>query len=473
MKKDNFYKKYFENKKITMVGLGGFGRAIKEAEFLAKNGADLIITDLSSETVLEKEIKILKKYNNIKYTLGGHKLSDFRNRDLVLYANGIPLKNKFIEEAKKNSNITTKSVAYLFYILEEEFGKKVTKIGVTGTKGKSTVSSMIIFLLESFLKGSKKEVFPAGNIRNSSNLPILEKIKEGDFLVAELDSWLLQGFDNLKISPEISIFTNFFTDHQNYYHSMKKYFKDKSFIFKFQKKEDFLIFNSDGKREIKRFFDWEKIKSKKVFSNFKKNPKWKYKIFGTHNQKNISLVLSIADILKISKKIQKSSMENFESVEGRMEFLGESDGILFFNDNNSTVPDSTILNINSLKRKFPKKKVYLISGGADKDFEFKNLSKTIEKKVEFAVLFEGCGTEKIVKSFSKDFSSFSTSSSMKYSFNKILKKIEEDKNKKDSLVILSPGAASFGIFKNEYDRNDQFLQIVRKKSIFTKYKKVC
>lgn len=173
-----------------MLGLGGFGRALKEAEFLAKNGADLIVTDLSSQKDLKKELAILKKYKNIKYTLGGHKISDFRNRDIVLYANGIPLKNKYIQESKKKSKITTKSVALLFYILEKEFGNRVKKIGVTGTKGKSTVTRMSIFLIKNFLEsqGGKNEVFSAGNIRGCSNLPILEKIKEGDFLVAELDS---------------------------------------------------------------------------------------------------------------------------------------------------------------------------------------------------------------------------------------------------------------------------------------------
>jgi UDP-N-acetylmuramoylalanine--D-glutamate ligase len=471
--KEKFYKKYFENKKVTLVGLGGFGRALKEAQFLAKNGADLIITDLSPEQDLKKEMRVLEKYKNIKYTLGEHKAEDFRGRDLVFYANGIPLKNKYIKEAKKSSKVVTKSVAYLFYILEKEFGEKIKKIGVTGTKGKSTVSQMAIFLLENFIEDMGKKnlsadkiqyptVFSAGNIRGSSNLPILEKIKEEDFLVAELDSWLLQGFGDLKISPEFSIFTNFFTDHQNYYHSMKKYFKDKSFIFKFQGKNDFLIFPSEGKKEIKKYFDWEKIKSKKVFSNFKKNPNWKIKVFGIHNQKNISLVLSLAEILKIPKKIQKKTFEEFGAVEGRMQFLGEKKNILFFNDNNSTTPDSTILNIEALKEKYPSKNIYLIGGGADKDFKFKKLSENIQKKVQYAIFFEGVASEEIIKNFGKTFSNFSKSESMKFSFDRVMEKIKKDEGEKKSIIVLSPGAASFGVFKNEYDRNDQFLKLFKK-----------
>ena len=126
----------------------------------------------------------------------------------------------------------------------------IKTIGVTGTKGKSTTTALI----EHMLKEAGKNVFVGGNVRGSSNLPILEKIKEGDYLLAELDSWLLQGFGNLKISPQYSIFTNFFNDHQNYYHSMFKYFKDKSFIFKFQKKGDLIIFTNQSARVFKEYF---------------------------------------------------------------------------------------------------------------------------------------------------------------------------------------------------------------------------
>ena len=453
-------KNYFEGKKITQVGLGGFSRSLKEAEFLAKNGANLIITDLFSKEKLNKEVNFLKKYKNIKYTLGEHKISDFKKRDIVFYANGIPLKNKYIECAKKNSKKTTKSVAFVFDVLEKEFGDKVTKIGITGTKGRSTVAHMAIFLIEEYLKSikSKSKVFKIGNIRDTSNLPILEKIKEGDYVVAELDSWLLQGFGDLKISPEISIFTNFFTDHQNYYHSMKKYFKDKSFIFRFQKESNFFISNNEGKKDIKKYFDLEKIKSKKVFTNYKKIPKWKYKTFGNHNEKNISMILSLAEVLNIPEKVQKKALESFSAIEGRMEFLGEKKRILFFNDNNSTIPDSSILNIKSLKKKFPEKSIYLMAGGADKNFEFKRFAKAIEKSVYFSSLFEGAGTEKIIDNFSKNFSRFEKSDSMEKSFNFLIQKVYLEKKEKKSIVIFSPRAASFGVFKNEYDRNDQFLK---------------
>ncbi len=108
-------------------------------------------------------------------------------------------------------------------------------------------------------------------MRAAANLPILEKISGGDFLLAELDSWLLQGFGALKISPQISIFTNFFNDHQNYYHSMNKYYKDKSFIFKFQKKKDITIFTNQSYSAYKKYFKG-KFLGKKVVARACKLP---------------------------------------------------------------------------------------------------------------------------------------------------------------------------------------------------------
>jgi UDP-N-acetylmuramoylalanine--D-glutamate ligase len=191
------YKKYFENKKITLMGLGGFSRSIIEAEFLAKNGADLIITDLTLEKDLKKELEILKKYKNIKYTLGEHRECDFKNRDIVFSANGVPLGNKYIEIAKKYSKLLTKTAPYVFYILQKEKKENnfdIRTLGVTGTKGKSTTTSLIVNLLNKYLEeknkknNSENKVFVGGNVRGTANLTILPEIKSGDFFVAELDS---------------------------------------------------------------------------------------------------------------------------------------------------------------------------------------------------------------------------------------------------------------------------------------------
>ncbi len=460
------YQKYFKNKKITLMGLGGFSRSLIEAEFLAQNGADLIITDLTNEKDLKKELKKLSKYKNIKYTLGKHDENDFKNRDIVFSANGVPLNNKYIQVAKKHSKILTKTATYVFYILQKE--KKdnnlnVRTVGITGTKGKSTTTSLIINLLNEYLTYNKKQkannVFFGGNIRGTANLNILPKIKDGDYFVAELDSWLLQGFEGLKVSPEISVFTNFFNDHQNYYNSMKKYYNDKSFIFKFQNKEDIIVFTNQAYNNYRKYYK-QKVKSKKIISRINNLPKWKYTIFGKHNLSNISQAIEVANYLKIPEKVQKKSFENYKPEEGRFQKLPNKKDIIFYNDNNSTTPKSTIISLKALKKENLNKNIYLIVGGADKNFEekdYKKLAKTIENNSKFTIFFEGEGTNKLFKYFSKNFlksNKFKKVLSMKKAFE-ILK---EKKLKKGDIIFLSPAMSSFGIFKNEYERNDLFIE---------------
>lgn len=185
------FEKYFVGKKITLMGLGGLGRNVIEAEFLIKHGADLIITDLTPEKDLQREIfrvkKALQKYKKsgaeVSFTLGKQKISDFKNRDIVLSANGVALDNKYIAVAKKDSKMVTKSIALVFWIVQQE-KKHIKTIGVTGTKGKSTTTALI----EHMLQTNGNTVFSGGNLRGVANLPILEKISDGDYLLAELDS---------------------------------------------------------------------------------------------------------------------------------------------------------------------------------------------------------------------------------------------------------------------------------------------
>ena len=188
---------YFKDKKITVMGLGLLGRGVGDAEFLAKNGADLIVIDLKIKKQLKTSLDRLKRFKNIKYTLGKHKLQDFRRRDMILKSAGVPLDSPYIKEAKKNK-IPIEMSASLFTKLS---GAKI--IGVTGTRGKTTVTYMIYQIL----KKAKKRVFLGGNIKGVSTLALLGKVKKGDTVVMELDSWQLQGFGDSKISPHIAVFT--------------------------------------------------------------------------------------------------------------------------------------------------------------------------------------------------------------------------------------------------------------------------
>jgi len=450
--KKNLYQHYFKDKKITVMGIGLLGRNIGDIKFLAENGADIIATDVKSKTELKKSLLTLKKFKNISYTLDKHLVGDFKNRDFIIKGNGVPLKNKYISNAKKNNVPVYMSLAFTLDILRKE-NIKVTVIGVTGSKGKSTTTALINAILEK----SGKKFHLAGNIRGVANLPLLKKIEDGDIILAELDSWQLQGFHSLKISPNIALFTNFFEDHLNYYGgSMRKYFHDKSAIFSYQNENDTLIMTHESKLAIADYIKKPLISKKIVAAFGKKLQSRHYNIFGRHNEKNIALAYLTGKRLGISDKIIFSALTDFKAIDGRFQFIGTQKGVHFYNDNNSTTPDSTIISLQSLQKKYPDSNIILIGGGADKNFHYEKLSRYITRNISFSILFSGTATDKIKSYFGPRFGRVIETMSMKTAVNIAIEKAEEN-----DIIILSPGSASFGVFNNEYDRNDQYLKYIK------------
>jgi UDP-N-acetylmuramoylalanine--D-glutamate ligase len=447
------YQKYFKDKKVTVMGIGLLGRNVGDIKFMAENGADIIATDIKSEKELKKSLRKLKRFKNISYTLDRHLVADFKNRDFILKGNGVPLKNAYIETAKAKNIPIFMSLALVLNILKKE-NVKVTVIGVTGSKGKSTTTALI----QSILEKSGKTFHLAGNIRGVANLPLIKKINNGDVILAELDSWQLQGFHNVKISPNIAVFTNFFEDHLNYYKgSMKKYFHDKSAIFKYQNEDDVLIMANEAKTAIYHF-EKNPPKAKKVVASFGKDLKKNHFIlFGKHNEQNIALAYQVGLALSIDTKTILSALTKFKAIDGRFQYVDTINKIHFYNDNNSTTPDSTIISLQSLKKEYPDRNIIWIGGGADKNFHYEKLAKYVEKEIHFTILFSGTATDKIKNSLKDNFGKIIETMNMKSAVNMAF-----EKAKAGDVIVLSPGAASFGVFKNEYDRNDQYIRAVKK-----------
>src|SRR3989344_3620480 len=228
------YKASFKGKHITLLGLGLLGRGVGDAEFLARCGAEILVTDKKPEAELAESVARLKKYPNVTFKLGGHDAEDFKHCDMVLKAAGVPLDSKEVAVAR-DAGIPVMMSTALFAKYASEAGAKI--VGVTGTRGKSTVSHMIYHCL----KNGSKTALLGGNVRGLSTLAMLPDVKKGDIAVLELDSWQLQGFGDLKISPHVAVFTNLMPDHQNYYKDMDEYFSDKANIFHYQHQGDALM----------------------------------------------------------------------------------------------------------------------------------------------------------------------------------------------------------------------------------------
>ncbi|MFQ5662157.1 MAG: UDP-N-acetylmuramoyl-L-alanine--D-glutamate ligase [Candidatus Paceibacteria bacterium] len=445
------YRDYFKDKKITVMGLGLLGRGVGDAEFLARSGADLIVTDLKTKKQLKSSLDRLKKFKNIKYVLGKHRLQDFRDRDMILKSAGVPLDSSYIKEAKKNKIPVEMSAS----LLAKLSGVKI--IGVTGTRGKTTITHLIYQILKNSDVGRLKNIFLGGNIRGISTLSLLGKVKKGDIVVTELDSWQLQGFGDSKISPHIAVFTNLMRDHMNYYKgNMKKYFQDKSNIYKHQKTGDYLIAGKEISKKIQNTKDGPLLLQRTVLCVPKPLPKnWKLKILGEHNRQNAAFAAVAANAAGVPKKIIKQTIENFKGVPGRLELVKIVRGIKIYNDTTATTPNATIVALKALSKN---KNIILIIGGADKGLDMAELIKEIPKYCKSVILLDGTGTRKMQKSKIKmqnDNVKIQNANSLKTAFNLAMK----NANRND-IVLFSPAFASFEMFKNEYDRGEQFNSLV-------------
>lgn len=426
------------------MGLGLLGRGVGDAKFLAKYAAELLVTDLKTAKELKNSVERLKKFRNVKFRLGEHRLADFRNRDLIIKAAGVPLASPFIAEAKKHKIPVRMSTA-LFAKFAQEMGVRI--IGITGTRGKTTTTKLIYEILRQYFG---KKVWLGGNIQGVATLPLLAKIKRGDLVVLELDSWQLQGFGDLKISPDTAVFTNFLPDHLNYYSGdMKRYFADKANIFKYQNK------NKNKKTEDVLFAGAELVKNKLIKAEkVEKIPalpkSWKIKLPGAHNLQNIRLAVAVARELKIPERLIKQTVENFPGVAGRLELVRTWRGVKIYNDTTATTPDATLAALRALAKN---KKLILIFGGADKSLNMSELTGNLDKLCKKVILLPGTGTDKIkarvknkilVKNLSE-----AVSTSLEFC-------------QTGDTLLFSPAFASFGLFKNEYDRGAQFNQLVKK-----------
>jgi len=444
----NNFEQFFKNKKITVMGLGLLGRGVGDAIFFAECGAELIVTDLKTKEQLKESLKKLKRFKNIKYILGEHRLEDFRDKDMIIKNPDIPLDSIYIKEARKNK-IPIEMSASLFVKLA---GLPV--IAVTGTRGKSTVTHLIAHIL----KFAGKKIILGGNVRDVSNLQLLKQVKKSKYIVLELDSWQLQGFGDSKISPNISVFTTFFPDHMGYYKgSMKKYFLDKANIFKYQKRGDVLIVGKQVLPFIKKLGG--KIKSKIILSRERLLKGWKLNLPGLHNEYNAELAIEVARLLDISDIKIKKALATFAPLSGRLQFLRSVNGIKIFNDNSSTTPEATIVALRAVGNT-KKRNIVLIVGG---DKKFLNMSKLILEIPKFCskvVLFKEKGTDLIrakVLEFNKKgidiYEEEGLENTVKRAFSIA---------KKGETILYSPAFSSFGkYFSNEYDRGDKFMKIVK------------
>ena len=424
------------------MGLGLLGRGVGDARYLASQGAELIVTDLKSREDLATSVEELSGFPNVSFVLGEHRLEDFRDRDFILKAAGVPLDSIYIEEARK-AEVPIKMSASWFKELSG-----VPVIGITGTRGKSTVTHM----LHDILKAAGGKILLGGNVRGVSTLALLEEATPEHTALFELDSWQLQGFGEDHMSPELALFTTFYPDHLSYYKDdIDAYLSDKANIFLYQKPEDTLILGEQMALTVIDKYE-SQIASKIIVAGEKTLPDGlELLVPGEHNRYDAALALAAARALGVDDSTSVKALEAFLGIPGRLELVALKDGISYYNDTNSTTPEATIVALHALAEEGGAR-INLIMGGHDKGLEMKNLLELIGESTKHVSLLAGSGTNRIKESLPDA-----------PVFDSLEVAVADARSHAEpgDTVLLSPAFASFGMFKNEYDRGDQFTAIVK------------
>ncbi len=442
------YKKYFKDKRITVVGLGLLGRGLGDVRFLAAQGADLIVTDLKDSEALNSSLQQLRDFPHIHYTLGHHDKADFQDRDLILNGPAVPLDSPYIAWARSRGIPITMSVA-LFARLVRQEGAMV--IGVTGTRGKSTTT----YLIADIARTTGRRVLLGGNIQGISTLALLPEVTRDTIVVLELDSWQLQGFRQEKLSPDIAVFTTLYPDHLNYYHGdMDLYLRDKAEIFLHQSNKDTLILGEQVSDIVQKKYAGQ-IESHVIVTNQKDVPDdWQLRIPGIHNRANAACAIAVGHTLGIGEERIRAACEGFEGIAGRLQFVRELRGISIYNDTTATTPEATIAGLRALDPE-EKRNTVLIMGGADKGLNMSALVPEISLHCKKAILLAGSGTEKIRGDLGNTPVYHTLESALRAAL---------DVSSVGDVILFSPAFASFGMFKNEYDRGEQFMHAVQELS---------
>lgn len=445
----------YRSKKILIVGLGLQGGGIGVAQFFAKLGAKVTVTDKKEKNKLLPSIDRLKGIN-IQLHFGEHKLEDFLSTDLIFKGPSVPWTIPEIIEAEKKRIPIEMEMSFVV----ANYPGKV--IGITGTRGKSTTTHLIFNLL----KESGFKVNLGGGLPGISTIDCLKDADENSWLVAEFSSWALSGFHKKKISPHIAVFTNFYPDHLNYYNNLKDYFYDKQAIYQYQKKEDYLIINNNLKnivfsetQIIKKTNKIEKLAYVSSLLFFSKNdfPYSLTYLKGDHNLENAAAALKVAEILKIDKKKAIEIIKNFKGLPYRLQVVGKKNNITFINDTTSTTPIATIKAIDALKEK----KIVLLLGGNSKNLPKDNLINQLIY-TEKIVLLSGSFTEEIFLILKNKYPD-----KLSGPFNNLDQAVKEgyaltQRIRNECVLLFSPGATSFAMFNNEFHRGEEFNKIVKK-----------
>ncbi len=458
-------------KKVTVMGLGLHGGGLASARYLCEQGAEVTVTDLRSESDLIGSLDQLGALP-LKLVLGRHEERDFRDADVVVKNPAVPRSSAYLAMARC---IETDISLFLRSCTAQV-------IAVTGTKGKSTTAAAIHHILTRL--GARSHL--GGNIAISP-LAFLPELQARHFVVLELSSFqlgdlrLVAGAEQL-LQPRVAMITNLMLDHMDYYASFEDYFADKALVFSGQSGADVTLYNQDDRygpryaaltpaqpialshSALNRMSDTADGNSNRAAAwlehdcgRFRRRGSAAELILpetvtlvGEHNRFNLLFAATAVRCLGFPAAEIAAAAARFGGVAHRMQNVASVDEVDYYNDSAATIAEAALAAVESFTQP-----VHLIAGGSDKRLDL-SLFKQIAARSRALYLLSGSATDRIV-------ALLQSSAAVWYGpFHTLAAAVTAARRnaQRGEAVVLSPGCASFGMFRNEFHRGDSFCEIV-------------
>lgn len=429
-----------KNKNIAILGYGKEGKSTYK--FLRKY-IDSKLTIIDRNEKLYEQNDELKKDSNIDIVVGENYLDNLDIYDIIIKSPGVKIPHD------TNENIINKIYSQMELALEFY---KDRVIGVTGTKGKSTTSS----LLYKVLKDQNVDCYLLGNVGNPI-FDYIEDISDTATLIIEMSSYQLEM---VNYSPHIGIILNLYEEHLNYHETKDDYFLSKLNMFKYQTDKDYCLYTSDNKN-VKNYLNdtyiSNKLDIKKEFiingDEILFNDKVVYKksnkrlLKGNHNLTNILFILRIVLLLGYDIEKAVESISTFKPLEHRMEYVGVYNGITYYNDVIATIPEATINCLNSLPGADT-----LILGGLDRG-------------INYELLIDYLKTSEVKNFICMPESGYKIANALKdkntYKVETLEEAVKIAKEVTKNICVLSPAASSYNQFKNFEEKGKLYKELIK------------
>jgi len=445
-------------KRVLVMGLGLQGSGIAAARYAVQQGALVRVTDLKSAEVLAPSMQALEGLP-IEFVLGEHRDEDFLWADIVIRNPGARRSSRYLRLAQEHGARIEMEIGLFFLACPGRI------IGITGTRGKTTTTTLIYEILRA---GGWPAIL-GGNVAGVETLSLLPQITPETLVVLELSSWQLEGVAPHEVSPSVAVMTNIYPDHLDSYENMEEYAEAKANIFRYQHSEDLAIFNYDNlwtRRLGKQAPGETWYTSLERGGCFRRDSEevipfvfGETLLIGRHNLENILLATTTARLLGVADEVIAATVGSFHGVAHRLEEVAVVNGVHFINDSTSTTPVAGKVGLEAFDGP-----IVLVAGGNTKHLPLEDWPEMIVRRCRDVVLLRGTGTDELLPTLEDESKRLGIENPVRGVFDNFVEAMDAAValTRSGDVLLFSPGFTSFGMFLNEFDRGERFVEYVHK-----------